>query len=75
MRLLAAVYDLDLERVWEMRPQLDGRALKEKLKDLPEGKGFGEVMSEQVNWMLAHPKGREEDLLVHLQGFIYTLQQ
>uniref|UniRef100_A0A7S3XWV3 Uncharacterized protein n=1 Tax=Heterosigma akashiwo TaxID=2829 RepID=A0A7S3XWV3_HETAK len=52
--------------VWDMKPLVDGNAMKEIFRNIPKGKAFTELMDAQKEWMLEHQEGTREQLVTHL---------
>lgn len=57
---------LGLVGVWDMKPLVDGNAMKEIFRNIPKGKAFTELMDAQKEWMLEHQEGTREQLVTHL---------
>ena len=61
-----AMQRVGLIGIWEEKPLLDGRAVKDVLPKIPKGPAFREVMEEQESWMTIHPGAGSEFLVKHL---------
>lgn len=63
--LVDAVVAAGLDRVWEAKPRIDGRALAARMGIQP-GKRIGALLRAQADWQVAHPSGTDDELLAHL---------
>lgn len=52
--------------IWDEKPIMDGKTIKEILPAIPVGPAFRDVMEEQENWMIVHPGAGEEFLVKHM---------
>lgn len=54
------VENLNLEGVWNLRPAVNGKELVEVLPRLKKGPQMGDVMKQQIDWMVQNPgKGKD----------------
>ncbi|OQR84657.1 tRNA nucleotidyltransferase [Achlya hypogyna] len=65
--LRAFVADVGLDRVWELKPILDGKELM-TLLSLPPGPGVRVMSAKVVEYQLAHPAGTRDECLAHLRS-------
>ena len=65
----ASILQLGLVGIWSQDHLISGKVIKseEILPNLPYGPSFGEVMEEQTDWMMTHPGGSREALVIHLR--------
>lgn len=61
-----AIQRIGVVGIWDEKPLMDGKAIKEILPGIPVGPGFREVMAEQEDWMRTHPGAGTEFLVKHL---------
>lgn len=63
-----------LDRVWEMKPLLNGKELS-SLLELKPGPVLGVVNERAIAWQLEHPAGSSEELLMYLKQTLRQEQQ
>ena len=61
-----AMQQIGVIGIWNEKPLIDGRVVKEVLPCIPVGPAFRDVMDEQEHWMIQHPGGTADDLVKHL---------
>ena len=65
----ASILQLGLVGIWSLQPLIDGKEMKsdEILPNIPKGPSFRDIMDEQEDWMITHPGGSKEQLVLHLR--------
>lgn len=53
---------LNLEGIWDLRPAVNGKELVDVLPRLKRGPQMGDVMKQQVDWMVQNPSKGKEDV-------------
>ncbi|GMI19315.1 hypothetical protein TeGR_g7787 [Tetraparma gracilis] len=66
--LAAALVKLELERVWEEPPLVDGGQIMRLLGAVPKGPGFKQVVDAGRQWQLMHPEGTRAELEAWLKA-------
>jgi hypothetical protein len=66
--LAAALVKLELERVWEEPPLVDGGQIMRVLGAVPKGPGFKQVVDAGWQWQLMHPEGTRAELEAWLKA-------
>ncbi|WOL11157.1 hypothetical protein Cni_G19918 [Canna indica] len=62
-RVEIAISELGLDRVWEVKPLLDGKAIMNFLQLTKGGPMVKEWQNKLLKWQLAHPEGTAEECL------------
>ncbi|KAK3278686.1 hypothetical protein CYMTET_13393 [Cymbomonas tetramitiformis] len=62
-----AIKAMQLDRAWEMKPLLDGKAIMAELQMKGGGPVLGKVMGALLEWQLAHPGSDKESCLAYLR--------
>ena len=67
--------EMNLDRIWELKPLLDGNQLILRVNGLKKGPMVGIVNHEQLKWQLhIGPAGTIEDCIEHLVRFVEELK-
>ena len=53
--------------IWNAKPLIDGKEMKQILPYIPRGPAFREVMDEQERWMVTRPGGSKEPLVEYIK--------
>ena len=61
-----AIQRIGIVGIWDEKPLMDGKEIKEILPAIPVGPSFREVMDEQERWMVTHPGAGPAFLVKHL---------
>ena len=70
----AKIVALGLDECWKRKPLLDGKAVIRAL-NIPKGPQVGQLLEEQVRWMLQNPSGTTADCEAHLKVFKSRLEK
>eukprot|EP00922_Rhytidocystis_sp_ex-Travisia-forbesii_P052250 GHVS01077538.1.p1 GENE.GHVS01077538.1~~GHVS01077538.1.p1 ORF type:complete len:674 (+),score=109.12 GHVS01077538.1:85-2106(+) len=66
--LAEEIVRMKLDGCWRTSPLLDGKKILQTFTNIPRGPAIGEVLQEQVEWMLCNPEGTEEACKEYLKS-------
>jgi hypothetical protein len=55
------------EKVWELKPLLNGQAVMKAVGMTKGGPALGRLNEQLVDWQLEHPEGTEDEAAAYLQ--------
>eukprot|EP00871_Galdieria_phlegrea_P000100 jgi/Galph1/1090/GphlegSOOS_G5750.1 len=55
------INDMQLNKVWQWKPLINGNELLSLLPQLPKGPKIKEILEDEIDWIIMHPQGTETE--------------